>query len=54
LVRNLNIKSIGRAAWEACRATWNVGTNSAFAQGLRKTTTNLKRVGRSQDLPDAN
>jgi hypothetical protein len=30
LVRNLNIKSIGRAAWEACRATWNVGTNSAF------------------------
>jgi hypothetical protein len=29
-------------------------TNSAFAQGPRKTTENLDRVGRSQDLPDAN
>jgi hypothetical protein len=30
------------------------GTNSAFALGPRKTTENLDRVGRSQDLPDAN
>jgi hypothetical protein len=44
----------GRAAWEACSATWNLGTNSAFALGLRKTTENLDRVGRPQDLPDAN
>jgi hypothetical protein len=29
-------------------------TNSAFALGRRKTTENLDRVGRSQDLPDAN
>jgi hypothetical protein len=35
-------------------ATWNLGTNSAFAMGPRKTTENLDRVGRSQDLPDAN
>jgi hypothetical protein len=35
---------------------WNVKlvTNSAFALGLRKTTENLDRVRRSQDLPDAN
>jgi hypothetical protein len=32
----------------------NVGTNSAFALGPRTTTENLDRVGRSQDLPDAN
>jgi hypothetical protein len=31
-----------------------LGTNSAFARGSRKTTENLDRVGRSQDLPDAN
>jgi hypothetical protein len=37
-----------------CSATWNLGTNSAFAVGPRKTTENLDRVGRSQDLPDAN
>jgi hypothetical protein len=54
LVRNLNIWSIGRAAWEACSATWNLGTNSAFALGLRKTTENLNRVGQSQDLTDVN
>jgi hypothetical protein len=24
--------TIGRAAWEACSATWNLGTNSAFAE----------------------
>jgi hypothetical protein len=28
-----------------------VDTNSAFAQGPRKTTENLDRVDRSQDLP---
>jgi hypothetical protein len=39
--------------WDACSATWNLGTNSAFALGRRKTTENLDRVGRSQDLPDA-
>jgi hypothetical protein len=44
----------GKAAWEAYSATWNLGTNSAFALGTRKTTENLDRVGRSQDLPDAN
>jgi hypothetical protein len=31
---------------EACSATWNLGTNSAFALGPRKTTENLDRVGR--------
>jgi hypothetical protein len=36
-VRNFNI-TIGRAAWEACSATWNLGTNWAFALGPRKTT----------------
>jgi hypothetical protein len=46
--------TIGRAAWEACSATWNLGTNSAFAVGPRKTTENLDRVDRSQDLPNAN
>jgi hypothetical protein len=33
---------------------WNLGTDSAFALGPRKTTENFDRVGRSQDLPDAN
>jgi hypothetical protein len=46
--------TIGRAAWEPCSATWNLGTNSAFALGPRKTAENLDGVGRSQDLPDAN
>jgi hypothetical protein len=32
---------------------WNLGTNSAFALGPRKTMGNLDRVGRS-DIPDAN
>jgi hypothetical protein len=32
--------TIGKAAWEACSATWNLGTNSAFALGARKTTEN--------------
>jgi hypothetical protein len=31
-----------------------LGTSSAFALGSRKTTENLDRVGRSQDLPDTN
>ena len=43
---------LGGAACEACSATWNLGTNSAFALGPRKTTENLDRIGRSQDLPD--
>jgi hypothetical protein len=46
--------TIGRAAWEACSATWNLGTNSAFALGPRKTTENLDWVVPSQDLQDAN
>jgi hypothetical protein len=46
--------NIGRAACEASSATWNLCTNSAFALGSRKTTENLDRVGRSQELPDAN
>jgi hypothetical protein len=53
LGRNFYINN-GRAACEACSATWNLGTNSAFALGSRKTTENLDRVGRWQDLPDAN
>jgi hypothetical protein len=51
--RNFNA-TIGRAEWEACSATWNLGTNSAFSLGPRKTTENLDRVSRSQDLPDTN
>jgi hypothetical protein len=35
-------------------ATWNLGTNSAFALGPRKTTENLDQVGRSQNVLDAN
>jgi hypothetical protein len=50
----LRTKTVGRAAWEACSATWNLGTSSAFAQGLMKTTENLSRDGRSQDLPEDN
>jgi hypothetical protein len=46
--------TIGKAAWEACSGTWNLGTNSSLALVPRKTTENLDRVGRSQDLPDAN
>jgi hypothetical protein len=45
---------IGRAAWEACSAMWNLGTNTAFVLGPRKTMENLDRVGWSQNLPDAN
>jgi hypothetical protein len=53
LGRNFKV-TIWRAAWEACSGTWNLGTNSEFALGPTKTTENLNRVGRSQDLPDAN
>jgi hypothetical protein len=45
--------TIGRAEKEAYSAMWNLGTNSAFALGPRKTTENIDRVGRLQDLPDA-
>jgi hypothetical protein len=38
------------AACEVCRTTWNLGTKSAFALGMKKTTENLDRVGRWQDL----
>jgi hypothetical protein len=53
LGRNFDV-TIGRAACEASSATWNLGTNSAFALGPRKTTENIDRVYRSKDLPDAN
>jgi hypothetical protein len=53
LGRNFDITN-RRAACEACSATWNLGTNSAFALGSRKTTEKFDRVGRSQDLPNAN
>jgi hypothetical protein len=33
--------TIGRAACEAYRATWTLGTNSAFALRPRKATENL-------------
>jgi hypothetical protein len=46
--------TIGRGACEACTATRNLGTNSAFALGLRRTKEHLDLFGRSQDLPDAN
>jgi hypothetical protein len=45
---------IRRATVEACSATLNLGTNSAFALRPRKATENLYRIGRSQDLPNAN
>jgi hypothetical protein len=53
LGRNVYV-TIGRAACGACSAAWDLGTNSAFALGPRKSTESLDRVGRSQDLPDAN
>jgi hypothetical protein len=39
---------------DECSATWNLGINSAFTLGSRKTTKTLDWVGQSQDLPDAN
>jgi hypothetical protein len=44
LGRNFDITN-GRVACEVYSATWNLGTNSAFALGSRKTTENLHRVG---------
>jgi hypothetical protein len=35
----------GRAACEACSATWDFGTNSVFALGPRKPTESLDRFG---------
>jgi hypothetical protein len=52
LSRNFDV-TIGRAMREACNVTWNMATNLVFALGRKKTTENLDRVGRSQDLPDA-
>jgi hypothetical protein len=52
LGRNFYVTN-GSAACEASSATWNLGTNSAFALRSSKTTENLDRVGRSLDLPDA-
>jgi hypothetical protein len=46
--------TIGRAACEACSATWNLGTNPGFALVPRKTAENLHRVSRWHDLKDAN
>jgi hypothetical protein len=44
---------IGRSACEACNATRNFGTNSAFVLGPMKTKEKLDRIGRSQDIPNA-
>jgi hypothetical protein len=49
LGRNFKV-TIVRAAWEVCSATWNLGTNSAFALGRRKTTENLNQVGGSNSI----
>jgi hypothetical protein len=35
LGRNIDVK-IGRSAWKASSVRWNLGTNSAFALGLKK------------------
>jgi hypothetical protein len=53
LARNFDV-NIGRSACEACSAMWNLGINSAFALGRRKSKENLDRVDRSQDLQDGN
>jgi hypothetical protein len=44
--------TIWRAACEVGSKTWNLCTNIAFALGPKKTTGELDRVIRSQDLPD--
>jgi hypothetical protein len=46
--------NIRRAIGEVCSEMWNLGTNSAFAQGLRRTAENPDWIGWPQDLPDAN
>jgi hypothetical protein len=48
LERNFDV-TIRRAACEASSSTWNLGTNSVFAPGPRKTKENLDRVGRAQE-----
>jgi hypothetical protein len=40
LGRNFDV-TIGRAACEACSATWNLDNNSVFALSPRNTTENL-------------
>jgi hypothetical protein len=45
-----SVGNIGRAASETCSATWNFGAYWTFALGPRKTTENLDRVGRSQEM----
>jgi hypothetical protein len=42
--RNVNV-NIGRAVYVACSAKWNLGTNSAFALGSRRTMEVLDRIG---------
>jgi hypothetical protein len=39
---------------ETCNETWNLGSKSAFVPEATTIMENLDRVGRSQDLPDAN
>jgi hypothetical protein len=53
LKQNFDV-TIGRTAWEACSATWNLGSYSAFVLGSRKITEKLDGVGRSQDLQESN
>jgi hypothetical protein len=38
--RNFGV-NIARASWEACSPTWDLDTNSTFAQGPVKTSDNL-------------
>jgi hypothetical protein len=45
--------TIRRAEWEACSATWNLGTNSVFALGPRKTTESYIKDAKS-DLKNIN
>jgi hypothetical protein len=45
LAQNFHVSN-GGAACDVCSATWDLGTNSVFALGSRKTTENLDRVGR--------
>jgi hypothetical protein len=44
--------NLGRAPCEARRVIWNLGINSAFAVGPKKTTENSDRVDRSQEPSD--
>jgi hypothetical protein len=49
--RNFDV-NIGRAAWESCSATWNLGTNSAFALRAEENHGKPWSSATSQDLPD--